>query len=273
VKAILITKISEIEEPNRCGIVNPSKAYRALSRIVLDITYRCSLACPNCNRLCGAAPRNHEIGIDRVRQFVDDSIARNKTWEHIYIAGGEPSLHSDIESVLRILQRYIDYYERNGRKLLVKYFTNNHSPEARRVLTGLSGFIVVNSEKRDSDRLFKPVCVAPIDLGFYDDQNLRPCQELYQCGMAMNYRGYYPCAVAAAIDDVLLGGQLATERWQDVTFERMAEVLHRICRFCGHYFEPLGYRRESRLMVSATWERFFNGQRPDDRYQSSVETV
>ena len=260
---LVITDIAELGEPNRCGIVNPSKAFRMLSRIVLDITYKCSLACPNCNRLCGTFPRRNETSVQAIREFVDASIESKKKWEHIYIAGGEPALHSNIEGVFAELQRYIDYHKREyGTKLLVKYFTNNHSLRARRILAALpEDYIVINSNKKDSSRSFKPVCVAPIDLGYYDDDNLRPCQELYQCGMALNHHGYYPCAIAAAIDDVLLGGKLGVKSLGDVTFERMADILHQTCRYCGHYFEPLGYRRESRLMVSPTWERFLKDQR------------
>jgi len=260
---LIITNIAELREPNRCGIVNPSKAFRMLSRIVLDITYKCSLACANCNRLCGIVPRNHETSIQTIREFVDSSIELKKKWEHIYLSGGEPALHGDIEGVFAELQRYIDYHKQAyGTKLLLKYFTNNHSPRARRVLADLpEDYIVINSNKSDSNRSFKPICVAPIDLGYYDDHNLRPCQELYQCGMALNYRGYYPCALAAAIDDVLLGGELAVKSLDEVTFERMADILHQTCRYCGHYFEPLGYRRESQLMLSTTWERFLNDQR------------
>ena len=258
---LLIAHVSELSEPNRLGVVHPSKAFRMLSRIVLDITYRCSLACPNCNRLCGVAPRGHDIDIEAIRQFVDDSIDSRKKWEHIYIAGGEPALHGDIEGVFAQLHRYIDFHEREFKTpLLVKYFTNNHSRRAQRVLADLPGYIVVNSNKRDSTRTLKPMCVAPIDLDYYDDDNLRPCQELYQCGMALNYRGYYPCAMAAAIDDVLLDGGLAVRDLRDVTFESMAGILHQTCRYCGHYFEPLGYRRESVLMVSATWERFLSSR-------------
>ena len=255
---LIITDLTEICEPNRSGIVNPSKAFRMLSRIVLDITYQCSLACPNCNRLCGIVPRRHETSRQALAEFVDSSMAAKKKWEHIYIAGGEPALHSDIQGVFAELQRYIDFHRQEyGSRPLVKYFTNNHSAQARRVLAALpDDYIVVNSNKQDSSRSFKPVCVAPLDLGYYDDDNLRPCQELYQCGMALNHRGYYPCAIAAAIDDVLLDRKLGLQSLGEVTFERMADILHQTCRYCGHYFEPLGYHRESRLMVSQTWERF-----------------
>ena len=259
---IIITDIAELREPNQCGIVNPSKAFRMLSRIVLDITYKCSLACPNCNRLCGTFPRSHEASVQTVREFVDISIELKKKWEHIYIAGGEPALHSDVKGIFAELQRYIDYHRQEyGTKALVKYFTNNHSPQSRRVLATLPDYIVVNSNKGDSNTRFKPICVAPIDLGYYDDDNLRPCQELYQCGMALNHRGYYPCAISAAIDDVLLGGNLYVKNLRDVTFERMVDILHHTCRYCGHYFEPLGYRRESRLMLSPTWARFLKDGR------------
>jgi Leucine-rich repeat (LRR) protein len=269
--AILVQSIDEIREPNRCGIANPSRAFRMLSRIVLDITYKCSLECPNCNRLCGVSPRAEELEVAAIRQFVDDSIEMNKKWAHIYLAGGEPSLHSDVEGVFAEVLRYMDFHKRQfGSKLLVKYFTNGYTPKAKRVLANLpEDFIVVDSNKTDSNTPFKPICVAPIDLGFYDDDNLLPCQESYQCGIALTHRGYYPCAVAAAIDDVLLNGDLGVPRLRDVTFERMAAILHETCRYCGHYFEPLGFRRESQLMLSATWQRFLrDGAKPERSCQT-----
>lgn len=256
--SLFITDITELREPNRYGIVHPSKAFRMLSRIVIDVTYQCSLACPNCNRLCGISPRNNAVNLETIRQFVAASIAMKKHWAHIYISGGEPALHPEIETIFTILQEYIDFHKINfGSKLLVKYFTNSHTERANQVLASLpEDYIVINSHKKDSNRSFKPMCVAPIDVDFYDDDNLRPCQELYQCGMTLNHRGYYPCAPAAAIDNVLLGGRFAITNLEEVTFEQMADILHQTCRYCGHYFEPIGYRRETRLMVSQTWKDF-----------------
>ena len=257
-----ITDISELRESNRCGIVNPSKAFRMLSRVVLDITYQCSLACPNCNRLCGIFPRNNSVDLAMIEEFVDISISTKKQWAHIYIAGGEPALHPHVEKIFQILQKYLDFHKKEyGFKVLVKYFTNNHTSRSRQILAALpEDYVVVNSQKKDSNRKFKPICVAPIDLGYYDDDNLRPCQELYQCGITRNYRGYYPCAPAAAIDDVLFDGALAVDNLSSVTFETMAAILHQTCRYCGHYFEPLGYRRDSRLMVSSTWDKIIKNE-------------
>ncbi len=261
---IPVKSIEEVREPNRCGIVNPSRAFRMLSRIVLDITYKCSLECPNCNRLCGVAPRAGELSLEAVETFVDDSIEMRKKWAHIYIAGGEPALHKDIDAIFKEVLRYDEFHKKEfGSRTLIKYFTNNHSPRARQVLANLpEQFVVVNSDKRDANTPFKPVCVAPIDLGYYDDDNLQPCQESYQCGIALSYRGYYPCAVSAALDDVVMGGKLAVQSLREVDFENMASILHETCRYCGHYFEALGFRREAELMISPTWERLLS-ERPE----------
>jgi hypothetical protein len=254
---IEIEKLMQVAEPNRNGIVHPSKAIRMLNRIVLDITYQCSLKCPNCNRFCGIFPRTHETSLSIIRDFVDHSVRSGKRWHHIYIAGGEPSMHSRIKEVIVEIARYVEFHKAAFKSnLIVKYFTNNHAPKAGQVLRLLPDFIVVSSDKKDSAVRFKPICVAPIDLDFYDDQNLSPCQELYQCGMALNYKGYYPCAEAAAIDDVYLKRNLGIRNLEDATFENLSAILHQTCRVCGHYFEPIGYRRDSRLMVSSTWRRY-----------------
>jgi hypothetical protein len=254
---IEIDNINQIGEPNRFGIVNPSKAIRMMNRIVLDITYECDLGCMNCNRFCGIFPRKKELNIDKICHFINSSIKLNKKWSHIYIAGGEPSLHSSIDDIFKQINRYIEFHKNKFEtSLIVKYFTNNHSDQARLKLQHIPDYIVINSNKKDSNSNFKPICVAPIDLGYYDDNNLQPCQELYQCGMTLNHEGFYPCAEAAAIDDVFLKKNLAVKCLEDVTFERMAAILHETCRYCGHYFEGLGYRRSSQLMVSSTWKKY-----------------
>ncbi|MBN2535037.1 MAG: hypothetical protein JXB88_19305 [Spirochaetales bacterium] len=252
-----INDLEQIHEANKNGIVNPSRTIRMLNRIVLDITYECTLKCLNCNRLCGVFPRKNEIDMASIINFVDHSIEMEKKWFHIYIAGGEPSLHSRILRIFKEVQRYIEYHKKRFKtNLIIKYFTNNHSPRSRQVLKELPDFIINNSNKKDANTPFKPICVAPLDLGYYDDENLKPCQELYQCGMTLNYKGYYPCAPAAAIDDVFIKKDMAIKTLKEVTFERMAEILHRTCRYCGHYFEPVGYKRNPKLMLSGTWKNY-----------------
>jgi hypothetical protein len=254
---IEIKSIDQISEANKYGIVNPTMAARMLNRIVLDVTYECTLKCLNCNRLCGIVPRKSEIRLAKIKEFVNSSIETKKKWVHIYIAGGEPALHPDIYDIFDELSRYIEFHKKEfGTNLIVKYFTNNHSKKSKQVLKNLPGFIINNSDKIDSNANFKPMCVAPIDLGLYDDNNLRPCSELYNCGITMNYKGFYPCAEAAAIDDTLLNKELAIKKIEDITFERMAEILHQTCRYCGFYFEPVGLKRSSKLMISSTWKGF-----------------
>lgn len=261
VKKIEIRRIEDISEPNRFGLVHPSKAIRMLDRIVIDLTYECTLRCLNCNRFCGLFPRKHEIEIERIRRFVDQSLKMGKKWHHIYIAGGEPSLHPRLEEVFDEVDRYVEFHKKKfGTSLVLKFFTNYHSERAREVADRIPDYIVVSSRKKDSNSFFKPICVAPVDLDFYDDDNLRPCQELYQCGMALNYRGFYPCAEAAAMDDVFLRRNLGIGDLAEVNMENMAGILHQTCRFCGHYFEPLGYRRSTDLMVSPTWKEFLEKQ-------------
>jgi MoaA/NifB/PqqE/SkfB family radical SAM enzyme len=258
---IKIKKLAEIREANRYGIVHPSKATRMLNRIVLDLTYECTLKCLNCNRFCGILPRKSEIELAKITEFVNHSIEVKKKWAHIYIAGGEPALHSQIYKVFHEIDRYVTFHKQEFHtNLIVKYFTNNYSKESKEVLKKLPDYIINNSNKQNSNPRFKPICVAPLDLGFYDDDNLIPCKELYQCGMTLNHRGYYPCAEAAAIDDIFLKKNLAIKRLKDVTFRNMAKILHHTCRYCGYYFEPVGYRKSSVLMLSASWEIFLNKQ-------------
>jgi len=257
-----ISEYNQIREPNQYGLVYPSRAKRMLNRITLDITYECDLKCPNCNRLCGILPRKNEISLSSIEEFINKSIELKKKWVHIYITGGEPSFHSRVKDIFKQVIRYVEFHKKEfDNNLTVKYCTNNHSKKSRQVLKSLPDFIVYNSYKKNSEQIFKPMCVAPVDLGFYDDNNLHPCIECCNYGMTLNYRGYYPCGESAAIDDVLIKKNLGIKKLEDVTLERMAEILHETCRYCGYYFDQFGTMRNSKLMVSSTWKQFLTNEK------------
>jgi len=59
------------------------------------ITYRCDLACPNCNRLCFLPPTTADMTLDDAREF--NRQARELGWfPKIVILGGEPTLHREL---------------------------------------------------------------------------------------------------------------------------------------------------------------------------------
>ena len=72
--------------------------------VEIDITYRCNLACNNCNRSLGdgQAQTNDSMSLEQIEKFIDDSIKNNFNWKQIRILGGEPTLHRQFFEVLDI---------------------------------------------------------------------------------------------------------------------------------------------------------------------------
>ena len=79
-----ITDLYQVIQEPQWGIVNPQRARQMLDGLVIDISYECSLACRNCNRLCGIFPRRGRISLERVESMVRESISLEKKWINSY---------------------------------------------------------------------------------------------------------------------------------------------------------------------------------------------
>jgi len=51
-----------------------------IKRIEIDITYRCDLHCPGCNRSCTQKPNEMDITLTQIENFIQDSETRSHTW-------------------------------------------------------------------------------------------------------------------------------------------------------------------------------------------------
>jgi hypothetical protein len=69
------------------------------------------------------------------------------------------------------------------------------------------------------------------------------------CGIGFNYAGFYPCAVAGAIDRIF-GLDEAIPDLADVSEATMMEKYQVFCRLCG-YYRPI--RENSQTLLSSTW--------------------
>ncbi len=115
------------------------------NKIILDITYDCNLKCTMCNRSCQYAPSMDRMGIDQVERFIRESIAQKKKWIHIWLEGGEPSLHPQLSEILDILNRYRRDYSPYTR---IQINTNGYGPEVHQALRRLPEWVhVFNSSK------------------------------------------------------------------------------------------------------------------------------
>ena len=135
---------------------------RSRRRVEIDITYRCNLRCPNCNRSVAQAPAAIDMSVAQIKAFIEDSVAADIRWERIRLLGGEPTLHPELSAILTLLETY-----RHGHNpsLRIVICTNGNGPQVRKALSALPPKVVIkNTFKKDRQRLFRPFNLAPRDL-------------------------------------------------------------------------------------------------------------
>jgi len=196
-------------------------------RLELHPTYRCDLACTNCNRAC-AIRTDHtpDITVEQWRRCLA-STPRKAT--HISIVGGEPTLHRDILPLAHTALRYCPS---------VRIFSNQNSPHARYIIEQLRGIGVAVAQ--GSAKALGPInhpnpqlFVAPIDYDLPD--RTEPCQWAAaddDCGYSVDACGITSCAIGGAIDGVL-GLGVRTWDWAQVDDGRVRDL----CRRCGFQYD------------------------------------
>jgi hypothetical protein len=176
------------------------------------ITYRCDLACPNCNRLCFLPPTTADMTLDDAREF--NRQARELGWfPKIVILGGEPTLHRDLFELIEIANELSP-----GR---VEVWSNGYRQAAKDQLARIraEGRAKVCEETiKTNGCTVLPQAdffLAPKDFGVI---NHRPCHNhaAIGCGISVDAEGYAACSIGGAIDSVL---QLGDHQWSVVLLD------------------------------------------------------
>lgn len=241
----------------------------------IDTTYRCNLACANCNRSCAQAPRSTDLSIEQIEQLITKSLLQGYQWRRIRLLGGEPTLHPRFLEIIQLLRTYRDTHLPS---LRIVVCTNGYGPNVRQMLDLLPEDIEIKStEKSGGSRLFRPFNQAPCDSRlhrFYDYE--AGCRILSECGMGLTPMGYYPCAISGAIDDIVQV-RIGRKRLPDPS-DSMKDILKILCPLCGHFaFQwPVRTPHLSRFWIGAysNWrhrKQEERRKRMDERLQASVE--
>jgi len=219
--------------------------------IELDLTYRCNLQCRNCNRSCTQAPSWRDTSVECIAAFIRESTATGRSWDRIRLLGGEPTLHPDFTSIIGML---MDYRASANPGLRIVVCTNGCGSSVRRRLGDLpAGIDIKNTWKGGRQRLFRPFNVAPIDRPLYRWADTScGCRILEDCGLGLTPQGYYPCAIAGAIDRVFGFGR--GRECLPPPGDDMREDLDVFCRLCGHFGFSWPTRR---IRMSRTWQQAY----------------
>ena len=224
------------------------RPYRLSQRYIeIDLTYRCNLRCRNCNRSCTQAPSRMDLPLTRIEAFIRQSTAEGRPWERIRLLGGEPTLHPEFAAAVALLR---GYRSRVNHGLRIVVCTNGSGARVRRRLDRLPRDIEVkNTRKGPRQRLFRPFNLAPMDRALYRWSDFSSgCRILADCGIGLTPLGYYPCAVAGAIDRIFGFGRGRSQL--PAPGETMREDLALFCRRCGHF----GFSWPThRARLSPTW--------------------
>jgi hypothetical protein len=223
---------------------------RSRDRVTIDITYSCNLRCYNCNRSCEQDPSNDRMSLEQVHHFLEESRASRVQWKCICVAGGEPASHPQVLEIMNLVLAYRSRYFPKARVLLK---TNGYGERVNKVLSLLPpGVQVMNSAKNAKVQpRFQTFNVAPIDVKEYGRSDFsNACYITWSCGLGVTPYGYYPCAVAGAIDRTF-GLDLGRKTLPEPD-DPMITELRIFCRLCGH-FKPPTAERLSGPVMSSTW--------------------
>lgn len=128
---------------------------RSRQYVEIDITYKCDLACLNCNRSCGQLPSKVEMPIEQIEAFIRQSVVAKAQWKRIRILGGEPCLHHRFTDIIQLLREYQQRYNPDVRLVVC---TNLFSRRTEKIIRNLPDDIAIKSTvKTSSVQLFRPL--------------------------------------------------------------------------------------------------------------------
>ena len=270
VKEKCIAEILNKQALSPKNVFRGRKTFRPdFNRIEIDITYDCNLKCFGCNRSCSQAPTKEQIELKHIENFISESIEKKKKWQFINVLGGEPTLHKDFLQIIKILQNYADKY---SPETIIKIVSNGITKQSRNlceIVKNANKNVVIDyaSFKTNNNvEYFSPFNDAPIDdNNFKDADYKRACWVTSYCGIGLNARGYYACAVCGGIDRVINGNN-GTKSFLDLTEAKLAEHFEKFCCLCGNYkhyalnagdFIPRCEKEPFRNIVSKSWQEIY----------------
>jgi hypothetical protein len=228
------------------------------ARVGMEITNRCNLHCPNCNRAVGQARSEDSISPEQMEKFVRESTEKNWSWKRIALTGGEPTLHPRF---FEMLEKVRDYKSLNP-DCEVAVVTNGHGREVREVLDHLPSWVTVkNSKKEGSEHEFVAFNLAPIDQRAERGKDFgKGCRVLEYCGLGLSRYGFYPCAPGACIDRVF-GFDIGIKDLSSVGEAALRSQLRRLCPYCGFFRYNFGVETTDVEVISESWREAFEAYR------------
>lgn len=200
------------------GAWNPVHNSDLLSHVQLEVTSKCNLRCPNCDRACGLAPTDECMSMEEIVRFFAESEAAGWPWKRVDIIGGEPTLWPHLDA-------FLDRAAKVSKKLKWRLTTNGTNT------VNVPEWVEVrNSAEEKKHPVFETYNVAPVDKGVKAPVK---CSIPWRCGLGLSSRGYFPCGAGAAVARVF-GLDIGIKTLAELTPERLRAQMDKLCLLCGH---------------------------------------
>ncbi len=210
-----------------------------VEKLQLEITYRCQLLCPRCNRHCNLQqlPYLHDADLTTAQldRCIDQIRAANAHLRQIRVLGGEPLLHPKVnEFVVSLVSALMV----DGLAETMVVVSNGVIPARERLSPALAHPLVraMVEQGRISCQIawpgkedsFRGVLVSPADIGM----SWRECAVPRVCGSCLNAYGYWPNGNCGAIARLFGLSDYARFEFPTVFEETWPHLEADLCRHC-----------------------------------------
>ncbi len=201
------------------------------ARLEINLTMRCNIACPHCNRLiANMHVKDSDITLDQLHKMVDTLIRDKIRMRTMKVLGGEPLVHHDFLGAMDVLKRAIDAKICRA----VAVVTNGILPRPKLP----EGFEYWLSPVKDKNHI--PVLASPTDLGI-EDKMRDKCITKMRCGYSFDAWGFTFCPISG-----VLGRVLGIDTYRDSIPEAKLDM--NICKHCP-FGMPVGYKNQIKKQV------------------------
>lgn len=225
----------------------------------LIITTRCDWKCHNCVQQISQFPQGKDMDISHIDKLCDDLIKNNIIITKIGVSGGQPTLHKEFNTILEKVIQCPNILE-------IQVFSNKNIDQILKPYSNADKKVygMYDGRKNKEESQFYPANTAPIDIGAYNNRNIKMCSagiglnrpQLYVDGK------YYFCCQAGVIDRVF-EIDLGVSSLMELTEDTINLQCEKYCSVCSMYLWPkrnkklstrYKAKRTTKQTYSKTWQ-------------------
>jgi len=185
--------------------------------IELNVTMKCNLACPNCNRLCHIyRERTEHMSVDQIKKFIEQAKNGGGIGK-LKLLGGEPLMHPNFVEIYNLLNQAA----KDGIIKYIKIETNKTIPFPAVEPSPFFSWKGRGQKKKKH----QPALWSPEDLGV--ETPVGKCQQLSKCGYSIDKYGYLPCSPA-----IMIARLLGLTHLYKKEFPTQPWGLEELCKHC-----------------------------------------